>query len=243
MIIFPAIDLKGGQAVRLRQGAMDSATVFNDSPAAQARLFTAQGFGWLHIVDLDGAFGGQPVNRCAVRDILSAVSCPVQLGGGIRDLSTIEQWLDAGVRRVILGTVAVTDPALVKRACASFPGQIVVGLDARGGYVVTDGWAQSSDLSAVDLARCFEDAGIAAIVYTDIDRDGMMGGCNVDQTAALARAVSVPVVASGGVASLDDLRALKAVEDCGIEGVICGRALYDGGLDPAAARALAEGRL
>ncbi|WP_343564367.1 1-(5-phosphoribosyl)-5-[(5-phosphoribosylamino)methylideneamino]imidazole-4-carboxamide isomerase [Kiloniella sp. b19] len=243
MIVFPAIDLKDGQAVRLRKGEMDSATVFNDSPAAQARSFEEQGFRWLHIVDLNGAFEGKPVNRSAVEGILSSISMPTQLGGGIRDIATIEQWLEAGITRVILGTIAVKNPDLVREACRLFPGKIVVGIDARGGMVATEGWAESSDVSAVDLARKFEDAGVASIVYTDIDRDGMLQGCNVDSTADLARAISIPVVASGGVASIEDIKALKAVEAAGIEGVICGRSLYDGRIDPAEAVAVADGRL
>ena len=221
---------------------MDAATVFNDDPAAQARAFRDQGFRWLHLVDLNGAFAGRPVNAPAVGSILAAVGLPVQLGGGIRDMATIEAWLERGVARVILGTVAVRDPDLVRRACARFPGRVAVSIDARGGRVAVEGWAETSDLEALDLALRFEDAGVAAIVYTDIERDGAMGGVNVEATAALARALTTPVIASGGVSSLDDLRALKAHAHDGIEGVISGRALYDGRLDPARALALlAEG--
>lgn len=238
MIVFPAIDLKDGAAVRLRQGEMDSATVFNSDPADQARIFRTAGFEWLHVVDLNGAFEGHPVNRDTVAAIIASVDLKIQLGGGIRDLKTIETWLLAGIERVILGTVAVKDPALVREACRQFPGQVVVGIDARGGRVAVEGWAEVSEMQATDLARSFEDAGVAAIVYTDIDRDGLLQGANVTATAALAETVSIPVIASGGVASLDDIAALKAVEDCGIEGVICGRALYDGRIDPAAALAL-----
>jgi phosphoribosylformimino-5-aminoimidazole carboxamide ribotide isomerase len=238
MIVFPAIDLKDGAAVRLRQGEMDSATVFNSDPADQARRFREAGFEWLHVVDLNGAFEGYPVNRDTVAAIVEAVDLRIQLGGGIRDLKTIETWLSAGIERVILGTVAVKDPELVKEACRNFPGRVVVGIDARGGRVAVEGWAQVSELAATELAQRFEDAGVAAIVYTDIDRDGLLQGANVAATAALARAISVPVIASGGVASLDDITALLAVEDSGIEGVICGRALYDGRIDPAAILAL-----
>lgn len=241
MILFPAIDLKDGQAVRLLRGAMESATVYNDDPAAQARLFAEQGFIWLHLVDLNGAFAGRPVNRSAVEAILGAVEIPVQLGGGIRDMATIEGWLDAGVARVILGTVAVRDPDLVRDACRRFPGRIVLGIDARGGRVAVEGWAEESNVEVLDLARRFEDAGPAAIVYTDIDRDGALGGVNVAATAALAEALSVPVIASGGIGSLDDLAALQAVAGLGIEGAICGRALYDGRIDAASALALLRG--
>lgn len=238
MIVFPAIDLKDGAAVRLRQGEMDSATIFNSDPADQARLFRTAGFEWLHVVDLNGAFEGYPVNRDTVAAIIASVDLKIQLGGGIRDLKTVETWLSAGIERVILGTVAVKDPGLVKEACRNFPGRVVVGIDARGGRVAVEGWAEVSEMQAIDLARRFEDAGVAAIVYTDIDRDGLLQGANVSATAALAESISIPVIASGGVASLDDIAALKAVEDSGIEGVICGRALYDGRIDPAAALAL-----
>lgn len=238
MILFPAIDLKDGQAVRLLRGAMESATVYNDDPAAQARQFAQEGFAWLHLVDLNGAFAGRPVNRGAVEAILDAVETPVQLGGGIRDMATIEGWLEAGVARVILGTVAVRDPDLVRNACRRFPGRVVLGIDARGGRVAVEGWAEESDIEALTLARRFEDAGPAAIVYTDIDRDGALEGVNVAATAALAEALSVPVIASGGIGSLDDLAALQAVAHLGIEGAICGRALYDGRIDAASALAL-----
>ncbi len=238
MILFPAIDLKDGKAVRLLRGEMDSATVFNESPADQARAFAGQGFEWLHLVDLNGAFEGRPVNAAAVEAILAAVDLPVQLGGGIRDLVTIERWLDLGVRRVILGTVAVKNPDLVRDACRRFPGQVVLGIDARGGRVAVEGWAEVSEITAIELAQRFEDAGAAAIVYTDIDRDGALQGANVAATRALAEAVATPVIASGGVASLDDIAAFHAIADSGIEGVISGRALYDGRIDPASALAL-----
>jgi phosphoribosylformimino-5-aminoimidazole carboxamide ribotide isomerase len=239
MIIFPAIDLKDGAAVRLLRGEMGSATVFNPDPAAQARSFAEAGFSWLHLVDLNGAFEGRPVNRAAVEAILAAVDLPAQLGGGIRDMATIEAWLEAGVARVILGTAALKDPELVRRACRRFPGRVVVGIDARGGRVAVEGWAEQSDLEARDLAGRFEDAGVAAIVYTDIERDGALEGVNIAATVTFAEAVSVPVIASGGVSSLDDIAALLAVEDRGIQGVICGRALYDGRIDAKSALALA----
>jgi len=239
MILFPAIDLKDGQAVRLLRGEMKTATVFNDDPAAQAGSFAAAGFEWLHLVDLNGAFEGRPANAPAVEAILAAVDLPVQLGGGIRDMATIERWLDLGVRRVILGTVAVKNPELVRQACRAFPGRVVLGIDARGGKVAVEGWAEVSEIAALDLARRFEDAGAAAIVYTDIDRDGALQGANVAATRALAEALKTPVIASGGVASLDDLAAFLAIAgEVGIEGVISGRALYDGRIDPAAALAL-----
>ncbi|MCZ4281209.1 1-(5-phosphoribosyl)-5-[(5-phosphoribosylamino)methylideneamino]imidazole-4-carboxamide isomerase [Kiloniella laminariae] len=241
MIVFPAIDLKDGEAVRLLKGEMNTATVFNSNPAAQAKEFEDAGFQFLHMVDLNGAFEGRPVNRAAVEKIVATVSMPTQLGGGIRDLKTIEQWLEAGVSRVILGTVAVKNPALVIEACKTFPGKIVVGIDARGGMVATEGWAETSDLEATELARKFENAGVSAIVYTDIDRDGLLQGCNVEATANLARAISIPVIASGGVASVEDIRQLKAVEDTGIEGVICGRSIYDGRIDPKEALLIANG--
>jgi phosphoribosylformimino-5-aminoimidazole carboxamide ribotide isomerase len=230
MILYPAIDLKGGACVRLLRGDMDAATVFNDDPGAQAAAFTAAGCDWLHVVDLDGAFAGASVNGAAVEAILSAVDVPVQLGGGVRDRAAIETWLERGVARVILGTAAARDPDLVRAAAKAHPGRIAVGIDARDGMVAVEGWAETTDLPAVDLARRFEDAGVAALVYTDIDRDGAMQGPNVAATAALARAVSIPVIASGGVSSLDDLRALR---DCGapLDGVISGRALYDGRID------------
>ena len=235
MILFPAIDLKEGFAVRLEQGDMARATVFNRDPAEQARLFVAQGFQYLHLVDLDGAFAGRPMNAAAVERILAAVKIPVQLGGGIRDRGTIEGWLGKGVTRVIVGTAAVRDQALVKQAAAAFPGRIVVGLDARGGKVAVEGWAATSELSALDLARRFEDAGVAAIVYTDVARDGMLKGLNLDATITLAEAVSIPVIASGGLASIDDVRALLAPRAQKLAGAIVGRALYDGRLDAAEA--------
>jgi phosphoribosylformimino-5-aminoimidazole carboxamide ribotide isomerase len=235
VILFPAIDLKEGLAVRLEQGDMARATVFNRDPAEQARIFAAQGFQYLHLVDLDGAFAGRPMNAAAVERILAAVQIPVQLGGGIRDRATIEAWLGKGVTRVIIGTAAVRDPALVKAAAGAFPGRIVVGLDARDGKVAVDGWAATSELSAFELARRFEDAGVAAIVYTDVARDGMLKGLNLDATIALADAVSIPVIASGGFASIDDVRALLAARAQKLAGAIVGRALYDGRLDAAEA--------
>lgn len=238
MILFPAIDLKDGKCVRLRLGDMNEATVFNDDPAAQAKAFEEQGFEYLHIVDLNGAFAGKPVNASAVEAILKAIAMPAQLGGGIRDLATIETWLARGIRRVILGTVAVRDPALVREACKRFPGRVAVGIDARGGKVAVEGWAETSELSAIDLARRFEDAGVAAIIYTDIDRDGVLKGLNLKSTAELARATAIPVIASGGLASIDDVRALLRPENAMLEGAITGRALYDGRLDPREALAL-----
>ncbi len=238
MILFPAIDLKDGRCVRLVRGEMGKATVFNDDPAAQARAFEAQGFRWLHIVDLNGAFAGKPINAPAVEAILGVVSVPVQLGGGIRDLATVETWLGKGVRRVILGTAAVKNPELVCEACKVFPGRIAVGIDARGGRVAVEGWAQTSDLSAVELARRLEGCGVAAIVYTDIDRDGVLQGLNLPATAALARATSIPVIASGGLAGIADIEALLRPEHAMLEGAIAGRALYDGRLDPREALAL-----
>ena len=238
MILFPAIDLKDGACVRLVQGDMARATVFSDDPPAQARTFAAAGFAWLHVVDLDGAFAGKPVNADAVGAILDAVHLPVQLGGGIRDMATIEAWFEAGVQRVILGTVAVRDPDLVRSACRAFPGRIAVGIDAREGRVAVEGWAETVDMNALDLARRFEDAGAAAVIHTDIARDGALEGVAAAATGALARAIATPVIASGGVASHDDLVALKAYEADGVCGVICGRALYDGRVDPAQALAL-----
>jgi phosphoribosylformimino-5-aminoimidazole carboxamide ribotide isomerase len=237
VILFPAIDLKDGACVRLKLGDMAAATVFNDSPAAQARTFEAQGFQYLHIVDLNGAFAGKPVNAPAVEAILGAISMPCQLGGGIRDMATIELWLSKGIRRVILGTVAVRDPALVRAACQAFPGRVVVGIDAKGGRVATQGWAETSDLGVIELARRFEDAGVAAIIYTDIDRDGVLAGLNLPATLALARATSIPVIASGGLASMADIEALAAPECAILEGAISGRALYDGRIEPTAALA------
>jgi len=241
MILYPAIDLKDGQCVRLYKGAMEQATVFNDDPAAQARAFVGEGAEWLHLVDLNGAFAGKPVNAGAVEAILASVTVPCQLGGGIRDMATIEGWLARGLRRVILGTVAVENPDLVRQAARAFPGQVAVGIDARGGRVATKGWAEETDVRVTDLARAFEDAGVAAIIYTDIDRDGAMQGPNVAATAALARATTIPVIASGGVSSLADLVALR---DCGaaLDGAISGRALYDGKLDLRAAMAALRAR-
>ena len=236
MILFPAIDLKDGACVRLKLGLMDQATVFNLDPGAQARSFADAGAEWIHVVDLNGAFAGRPVNAAAVEAILAAVTVPVQLGGGIRDMATIEAWLERGVARVILGTVALKDPELVKDACRRFPGRVAVGIDAKGGRVAVEGWAETADVTVTDLALKFEQSGVAAIIYTDIDRDGVLSGPNVAATAALARAIKTPVIASGGVSSLDDLRALKAVP--GLEGVISGRAIYDGRIDLAAALAL-----
>lgn len=234
MILYPAIDLKDGNCVRLYKGEMDQATVFNNDPAAQARAFEDAGCEWLHLVDLNGAFAGEPVNAAPVEAILKTVKVPAQLGGGIRDLATIERWLGKGLRRVILGTVAVENPALVKEAAKKFPGHIAVGIDARNGMVATRGWATETDIEATELARRFEDAGVAAIIYTDINRDGAMQGPNVQATADLARAVAIPVIASGGISSMDDLRALK---NCGapLDGAISGRALYDGAIDVAEA--------
>ena len=230
MILYPAIDLKDGNAVRLLRGDMDKATVFNEDPASQARAFVEAGCEWLHLVDLNGALAGAPVNAGAVEAILAATPVPTQLGGGIRDMATIESWLSKGLARVILGTVAVENPALVREAAKAFPGQVAVGIDARNGRVATKGWAEETDVMVTDLAKSFEDAGVAAIIYTDINRDGAMQGPNIEATAALANAVSIPVIASGGVSSLDDLRALKS---CGapLNGAISGRALYDGAID------------
>ena len=233
--LFPAIDLKGGQCVRLKLGDMDQATVFNDSPGAQARAFQDQGFDWLHVVDLDGAFAGESRNGDAVDAILSATTNPVQLGGGIRSLAHIEAWLAKGIARVILGTVAVRDPQLVKDACAAFPGRIAVRIDARGGKVAVEGWAETSELSAIELAGRFEDAGVSAIIYTDIDRDGVLAGINWDSTLDLAAATSIPVIASGGLASIEDVKRLASPEAAQLDGAISGRALYDGRLDPAEA--------
>ena len=238
MILYPAIDLKDGECVRLVKGEMAAATVFSDNPAAQARSFAAAGFAWIHVVDLNGAFAGRPVNGEAVDAILDAVTIPLQLGGGIRDMATINDWLARGVARVILGTAALRDPELVRNACREYPGRVAVGIDARDGRVAVEGWAETSDTEALDLARSFEDAGVAAIIYTDIQRDGAMQGPNVAATAALARQITTPVIASGGVSCHGDLQALKAVESAGIEGVICGRALYDGRIEAATALAL-----
>ncbi len=239
MILYPAIDLKDGACVRLRRGEMEDATVYATDPPAQARAFQDAGCAWLHVVDLDGAFAGRSVNHDAVAGILAAASVPVQLGGGIRDLAAVERWLAAGVTRVILGSAAVKNPILVHQACRSFPGRIAVGIDARGGYVATEGWADTSTLRAAELAARFEDAGVAAIVFTDIERDGMLGGVNLAQTLALARAVRTPVIASGGVGGADDLRALR--EAVGIAGVIVGRAFYDGRIRIEEALAILDG--
>jgi len=238
VILFPAIDLKNGEAVRLQQGDMARATVFNRDPAAQAQAFAALGFEWLHLVDLDGAFAGKPVNALAVAAILKAVKIPVQLGGGIRSLGTIEAWLNEGIARVILGTAAVRDPDLVKAAARKYPGKIAVGIDARAGKVAVSGWAEETLLEAAQLARLFEDNGIAAIIYTDVERDGMLQGLNLDATIALADAVKIPVIASGGFASLDDVRALLRPRARKLAGAIAGRALYDGRLDAKEALAL-----
>ncbi|MHC5655695.1 1-(5-phosphoribosyl)-5-[(5-phosphoribosylamino)methylideneamino]imidazole-4-carboxamide isomerase [Stappia sp.] len=240
-ILYPAIDLKGGQCVRLKLGDMDQATVFNDDPGAQALSFEEQGFNWLHVVDLDGAFAGESRNGAAVDAILAATRNPVQLGGGIRSLAHVEAWLEKGIARVILGTVAVRDPELVRQACAAFAGRIAVGIDARGGKVAVEGWAETSELSVVDLARRFEDAGVAAIIYTDIDRDGVLAGINWSSTLELADATSIPVIASGGLASIDDVRRLASPECARLDGAISGRALYDGRLDPAEALAVLSG--
>jgi phosphoribosylformimino-5-aminoimidazole carboxamide ribotide isomerase len=236
MLLYPAIDLKDGACVRLLRGDMNAATVFGTDPAAQARAFQDAGCDWLHLVDLNGAFAGQPVNGAAVQAILAATSIPAQLGGGIRDIATIEMWLSRGIQRVILGTVAVENPDLVRQAARAFPTQIAVGIDARAGLVATKGWAHETNVQATDLAKSFEDAGVAAIIYTDIDRDGAMQGPNIAATEALARAVTIPVIASGGVSSLDDLAALRATGV--IAGAISGRALYDGAIDLGAALAM-----
>lgn len=235
MILYPAIDLKDGQCVRLKYGFMDQATVYNPAPAAQARAFAAAGFSWIHVVDLDGAFAGAPKNADAVSAIIDAVELPVQLGGGIRDLKTVEAWLARGLRRVILGTAAVKNPTLVREAAARFPGQVAVGIDARDGFVAVEGWAEVSTLPARELAFRFRDAGVAAVIFTDIGRDGVFAGINVEATADLAKGLGIPVIASGGLASVDDVHRLKAREADGIAGVIIGRALYDGRIDPAEA--------
>ena len=239
LTLYPAIDLKDGKCVRLRRGEMDQATVYADDPGAQARAWQAAGFSWLHVVDLNGAFAGKPVNGDAVRSILANVSVPVQLGGGIRDLAGVAAWLDAGVRRVILGSAAAKNPTLVTEACKAFPGRIAVGIDARDGFVATEGWAETSTMAAADLGLRFEDAGVSAIIYTDIGRDGMLTGLNLEQTVALSARLTTPVIASGGVGSLDHLRQLKdAAAGTRIEGVIVGRALYDGRVNPSEALSL-----
>lgn len=238
MILYPAIDLKDGQCVRLLRGEMDKATVYGENPAVQAREFADAGSQWLHVVDLNGAFEGKPVNAAAVEAILNAVDIPVQLGGGIRDRAMIDHWLDMGISRVILGTVALRNPELVREACAAHPGKIAVGIDAKAGQVAVEGWAEVSDITATELALRYEDAGVCAIIYTDIARDGALQGPNVEETAALAERLTTPVIASGGIASLDDLRALKVHETRGISGAISGRALYDGRIDLAEALAV-----
>jgi phosphoribosylformimino-5-aminoimidazole carboxamide ribotide isomerase len=240
MIIFPAIDLKGGQCVRLKKGVMADATVFNPDPADQARNFQAQGFAWLHCVDLDGAFAGKSANSDAIRAIRAAITLPIQLGGGIRDMAAVESWLGLGISRVILGTAALTDPGFVKEAARKFPGQVVVGADAKGGKIATQGWADVSELTPVELGKRFVDAGVAAILFTDIDGDGLLQGVNIGATAALARALPIPVIASGGVGSLADIENLKAAKVANIEGVVVGRALYDGRIDPEQALAAAR---
>ena len=238
MILFPAVDLKNGQCVRLEQGDMSSATVFSLDPAAQARSFAEQGFEYLHVVDLDGAFAGKPMNALAVEAMLDAVNMPVQLGGGIRDLKTVEAWLDQGIARVIIGTAAVRDPELVKSAAKKFPDRVAVGLDARDGKVAVEGWARTSQVTALEIAQRFEDAGVTAIIFTDIARDGLLKGLNLDATIALAERISIPVIASGGFASIEDVKALLEPRARKLAGAIAGRALYDGRLDPAAALAL-----
>lgn len=242
MILYPAIDLKDGQCVRLALGQMDQATVFNDDPAGQARRFEAQGFSWLHVVDLNGAFAGHPVNGAAIEAIIKAVSIPVQVGGGIRSLAQIEHWLSRGVRRVILGTAALKNPELVKSACRAHPGQIAVGIDAKGGLVAVEGWAETASLTAIDLAQRFEDAGVAVIIFTDIDRDGVLKGLNIESTLALARAISIPVIASGGLASIRDIERLLEPDCYKLDGAITGRALYDGRLDAGEALRLIRSR-
>ena len=238
MILFPAIDLKEGRCVRLVQGDMDQATVFNDDPADQALAFEGQGFSWLHLVDLDGAFAGKPMNAHAVESILAATKLPVQLGGGIRTMKTVEGWISCGIKRVIIGTAAVRDPTFVRAAAAAFPGQVAVGIDARDGRVAVDGWAQISEMSAVELGKRFEDAGVCAIIYTDIARDGILKGLNIEMTLDLANHLSIPVIASGGLASLADIEQLLTPQCAVLEGAITGRALYDGRLDPKEALAL-----
>jgi phosphoribosylformimino-5-aminoimidazole carboxamide ribotide isomerase len=238
VILFPAIDLKNGQCVRLEQGDMARATVFNLDPAAQARAFAEQGFEYLHVVDLDGAFAGKPVNAGAVEVMLKAITMPVQLGGGIRDLNTVEAWLDKGIARVIIGTAAVRDAQLVKGAASKFPGRVAVGLDARDGKVAVEGWAETSQVTVLEIAQRFEDAGVAAIIFTDIARDGLLKGLNLEATIELAERISIPVIASGGFASIDDVKALLAPRASRLAGAIAGRALYDGRLDPSAALAL-----
>jgi phosphoribosylformimino-5-aminoimidazole carboxamide ribotide isomerase len=235
MILYPAIDLKDGKCVRLLRGKMDKATVFSESPSEQAASFEMAGFTWLHVVDLNGAFEGKPVNESAVKSILGRIKMPVQLGGGIRNMDMIDHWLAAGISRVILGTIALRNPQMVKEACRLFPNQIAVGIDAKDGKVAIEGWAKVSDQSAIDLAKRFEDTGVCAIIYTDISRDGAMAGPNVEETVKLAEQISIPVIASGGISSIDDIKKYKEMENSGIEGVIIGRALYDGAIKPAEA--------
>ncbi|MGB0671385.1 MAG: 1-(5-phosphoribosyl)-5-[(5-phosphoribosylamino)methylideneamino]imidazole-4-carboxamide isomerase [Rhodospirillales bacterium] len=242
MILYPAIDLKDGQCVRLLLGDMDAATVFNDNPGAQARSFAGAGAQWIHVVDLNGAFEGHPVNADAVKAILAAVDVPVQLGGGIRDMAIAETWIELGIARIILGTAAVKDPNFVRAACKAFPGRVAVGIDARGGKVAVEGWAEVSELTPLELARAFEDAGVAAIIFTDIGRDGAMAGPNVKATVDLAQNISIPVIASGGVSCADDLRALKAEGGAILNGVISGRALYDGRIDIGEAVTILKGK-
>ena len=241
MILYPAIDLKDGACVRLLRGDMQAVTVYNADPAAQARSFAAAGFSWIHLVDLNGAVAGKPVNGAAVEAIIAATSLPVQLGGGIRSMATVEDWLARGVSRVVLGTVAVRDPKLVKEACSRYPDRIAVAIDSRDGLVAVEGWTEMSNVRALDLALRMEECGVAAIIYTDINRDGAMGGINLEATVDLAFALTTPVIATGGVSSLEDLAAVKREERAGISGVICGRALYDGRIDPALALALVSG--
>jgi len=243
MILYPAIDLKDGACVRLLRGDMDAVTVYNEDPAEQARRFAESGFSWIHLVDLNGAVEGRPVNGNAVESIVAATKLPVQLGGGIRNMATIEDWLSRGVARVVLGTAAVRNPSLVKEACAKFPGRVAVSIDSREGLVAVEGWRETSTIRTLDLALQMEESGVAAIVFTDINRDGAMGGINLDATVDLAFALRTPVIASGGVSSIDDLVAIKREEASGIGGVICGRALYDGRVDPAAALAVIDGGL
>jgi len=242
VILFPAIDLKEGRCVRLVQGDMDQATIFNDDPADQAATFEKQGFEWLHVVDLDGAFAGQPMNGNAVDAILDRIDIPVQLGGGIREMRTVEAWLEKGVARVVIGTAAVRDPTFVREAARLYPGKIAVGIDAKNGHVAVEGWAQTSALTAEELGRRFEDAGVAAIVYTDIARDGILQGLNIEMTLALAEAVSIPVIASGGLASIADVERLLQPDCAALAGAISGRALYDGRIDPAEALAMIAAR-
>jgi len=241
VILFPAIDLKNGEAVRLQQGDMARATVFNSEPAKQAKQFEDQGFEWLHLVDLDGAFAGKPVNALAVASILKAVKIPVQLGGGIRNIATVESWLSEGISRVIIGTAAVREPAFVKEAARKFPGKVAIGIDARGGKVAISGWAEETQLEAAEVAKLFEGAGVAALIYTDVERDGMLQGLNLDSTIALSESVSIPVIASGGFASINDVKALLQPRAKKLEGAIAGRALYDGRIDPAEALKLLKG--